>query len=55
MWFWTPLLTQKLIKNGATVKIQEGAGLGSGYSDAQYKAAGAEIVKAGMYSRLKWF
>lgn len=42
----TPLLTAKLIKNGATVKIQEGAGLGSGYSDAQYKEAGAEIVKA---------
>lgn len=41
----TPLLTAKLIKNGATVKIQEGAGLGSGYSDAQYKEAGAEIVK----------
>jgi NAD(P) transhydrogenase len=41
----TPLLAAKLIKNGASVKIQEGAGLGSGFSDLQYKEAGAEIVK----------
>ena len=40
----TPTLAAKLIKNGATVKIQEGAGMGSGYADELYKAAGAEVV-----------
>ena len=35
-----PTLAAKLIKNGATVKIQEGAGLGSGYSDELYKQLG---------------
>jgi NAD(P) transhydrogenase len=34
----------KLKKAGATIKIETGAGLGSGFTDEQYKAAGAEVV-----------
>ena len=34
----------KLKKAGATVKIEAGAGLGSGFTDEQYKVAGAEVV-----------
>jgi NAD(P) transhydrogenase subunit alpha len=33
------------IKKGATVSVEAGAGSGSNISDADYKAAGAEIVK----------
>jgi len=33
-----------LTKNGLTVIIESGAGLGSGFSDEDYKSAGAEIV-----------
>jgi len=39
-----PPHVQKLKKSGATIKIETGAGLGSGFTDAQYAAAGAELV-----------
>lgn len=40
----TPAHVVKLKKAGATVKVETGAGLGSGFTDAQYKVAGAEVV-----------
>ena len=40
----TPANVTKLAKKGATVKIESGAGLGSGFSDAAYEASGAQIV-----------
>jgi len=36
----------KLTKAGATINIETSAGLGSGYSDESYRAAGAHIVSA---------
>ena len=42
----TPPNVVKLKKAGAIVKIETGAGLGSGFTDIQYKNAGAEIVPA---------
>jgi H+-translocating NAD(P) transhydrogenase subunit alpha len=40
----SPETAAKLVKLGAKVKIRGGAGLGSHFSDAEYKAAGAEIA-----------
>jgi len=40
----TPPLVAKLTKAGTKVKIQAGAGLGSGFKDAAYTAAGAEVT-----------
>jgi NAD(P) transhydrogenase len=46
----TPSLVTKLKKQGASINIEKGAGLGSGFTDAQYTAAGAELVDtAGAY------
>ena len=42
----TPVHVQKLKKAGATIKIEAGAGLGSGFTDLQYKEAGAVIAPA---------
>ena len=42
----TPVHVAKLKKAGATVKIEKDAGLGSGFTDAEYTAAGAEVVNA---------
>jgi alanine dehydrogenase len=39
-----PVGAEMLIKNGHTVLMQAGAGLGSGYEDALYEAIGAQIV-----------
>src|SRR5256714_15223288 len=39
-----PVGVEELTKAGHTVLIQAGAGLGSGISDEQYAAHGAEIV-----------
>jgi alanine dehydrogenase len=39
-----PVGAEVLVKHGHTVLIQSGAGLGSGFSDAEYDAAGARIV-----------
>ena len=41
----TPGLVQDLVARGHTVKIEAGAGLGAGFSDAAYEQAGAELVK----------
>ena len=40
----TPLTAAKLKKAGATIQIQAGAGIGSGFSDADYQKVGVEIV-----------
>ncbi len=40
----TPAGTQELVKRGHTVYVQHTAGEGSGFSDAEYEAAGAEIL-----------
>ena len=40
----TPTHVAKLTKQGAKIQVQAGAGLGSGFSDASFKEAGAEIV-----------
>ncbi|MFT7287096.1 MAG: NAD(P) transhydrogenase subunit alpha [Halieaceae bacterium] len=40
----TPDTAKKLVRLGATLKIEAGTGLGSGYQDADYAEAGAEIV-----------
>src|SRR5688572_8355604 len=39
-----PSAAYQLTRRGHTVLIQAGAGAGSGYSDAEYVAAGAELV-----------
>jgi H+-translocating NAD(P) transhydrogenase subunit alpha len=40
----SPDMVKAYLKKGATVAVQSGAGLGSNYSDADFKAAGASIV-----------
>ena len=42
----TPAHVVKLKKAGASINVQAGAGLGSGFKDADYTKAGAEIVDA---------
>lgn len=39
-----PDSVKKLVRAGARIKIESGAGLGSGYDDASYTEAGAEIA-----------
>ena len=41
----TPAGTRELVKRGHTVYIQKGGGEGSGFTDKEYKAAGAKIAK----------
>jgi NAD(P) transhydrogenase subunit alpha len=41
----TPDSVKNYIKKGVTVAVQSGAGLGANFSDDDYKAAGAAIVK----------
>ncbi len=43
----TPETTKKLVQKGCTVQLQSGAGLRSRFRDADYAAAGAEIVGDG--------
>jgi alanine dehydrogenase len=40
----TPHSVKAYVKNGHHVLIEKGAGVGSGYEDAEYKAAGAAII-----------
>ena len=40
-----PVGAQLLTRDGHTALIEQGAGLGSGFDDEQYSAAGAQIVK----------
>jgi len=42
----TPGGAESLTRRGHTVLVEQGAGLGSGISDDEYRAAGAEIVSA---------
>jgi len=39
-----PVGAEILIRNGNSVLIQAGAGIGSGYDDALYQAVGAQII-----------
>lgn len=41
----TPETVKKLIKDGATVRVERGAGAGSYFADADYEAAGAQLVE----------
>lgn len=41
-----PVGAELMAREGHTVLVQSGAGLGSGFTDAQYEAAGAQIVKS---------
>ncbi len=40
----TPMTVKPFIENGHKVLVEKGAGVGSGFSDEDYKAVGAEIV-----------
>jgi alanine dehydrogenase len=40
----TPMTTKPFVSRGHTVLIEQGAGVGSGFSDDEYKAAGAQII-----------
>lgn len=40
----TPDSAAKLVKLGAQVEVEAGLGLGSGFADAAYTAAGAKIT-----------
>jgi NAD(P) transhydrogenase subunit alpha len=42
----SPETAKKLIKAGATIKVRSGAGVRSHFADADYRAAGASIVKS---------
>ncbi|HEX9640519.1 MAG TPA: alanine dehydrogenase, partial [Candidatus Krumholzibacteria bacterium] len=41
-----PVVAEMLVKGGHSVLIERGAGLGSGFPDEQYAAAGATICPA---------
>src|SRR5688572_5999430 len=40
----TPAGTQELVKRGHTVYVQQSAGAGSGFNDAEYTHAGAKMM-----------
>lgn len=40
----TPAAVSRLVKEGNEVLVEKGAGTGAGYSDEEYKSAGAKIV-----------
>jgi alanine dehydrogenase len=42
----TPAGTRPLVEAGHRVRVETGAGLGSGFSDSEYRAAGADMVSA---------
>jgi len=41
-----PAGVETLVSHGHTVKVERGAGIGSGFSDEQYAKAGAKLVPA---------
>lgn len=41
-----PATVQEITRHGHTVYVEAGAGVGSGFSDAEYEAAGAMIADA---------
>jgi alanine dehydrogenase len=42
----TPMTVKPFISHGHTVLIEQGAGVGSGFGDDEYKAAGAQVVQS---------
>ena len=50
---FTPDGAADIVRAGHTVLVEEGAGLGSSYSDDDYRAAGAEVLEgpADVYAR----
>ena len=55
-----PATVHEIVRHGHTVYVETGAGVGSGFSDAQYEAAGAIIAdtntvweKADLYYKVK--
>ena len=55
-----PATVQEIVRRGHEVLVESGAGVGSGYSDADYEAAGAKIAttdevwtKAELYYKVK--
>ncbi|KAA3654407.1 MAG: alanine dehydrogenase [Proteobacteria bacterium] len=40
----TPQAVAQLVRSGHAVRVEAGAGVGSGYADAEYQAAGAQIA-----------
>ena len=40
-----PSAAYQLVKRGHQVLVERGAGVGTGYADAEYEAAGAKLVK----------
>jgi alanine dehydrogenase len=42
----TPQGAARLVQEGHRVLVQQDAGLGSGYANAEYRAAGAQLVEA---------
>jgi len=42
----TPATVSEIVRHGHAVLVQHNAGLGSGFSDAEYAAAGAEIMES---------
>src|SRR6201995_5303603 len=48
-----PSAIYQLVKRGHTVLVEKSAGLGTGYADAEYVQAGAEVVSehAAVYER----
>jgi len=42
----TPAGTEMLVASGHTVRVEKGAGIGSGFSDESYASSGAEIIDA---------
>lgn len=49
----TPVACRSLLADGQRVRVEQGAGLASGYSDADYQQAGCEIVSdnSALYER----
>ena len=41
----TPAAVREVVRHGAVIGIQQGAGMGSGYADRDYIAAGAELLE----------
>ena len=39
-----PATVHEIVRHGHTVYVETGAGVGSGFSDAQYEAAGAIVA-----------
>ena len=42
----TPAGVHELVRRGHKVMVEQAAGVGSGFTDAEYQAAGAEIVES---------